>query len=478
MGNVPMGEGFDYKSGYYQHVCDLASGGMGSVTVELRRDGSFERLYAVKRLHPHLRADGDFRDMFMDEARIAGMIHHPNVVGVLDVGEDSSGPFLVMDYVDSVPLSSVLSTASRRSEQLPLDLCVHVARDVARGLAAAHELEGRDGESLSVIHRDVSPSNVLVGYDGVSRLTDFGIARALGRTTRTATGMIKGKFAYLSPEQLRFEEPDQRSDLFSLGVTLYEMLSGKRLYRGNDGARRILSEPPPDIADERPEASSALVSLLFDLLAKKPELRPKSAREVERRLTEILDAFDPTERVDVGAYVSELTGPARAQRAAQLREGMESVGKSPARLASAQRVIRPVAIAVASVCLTLAGAFAWVTVFGDPDPTEANHGAPPPAAETALAGAPPSIAREGAGEDGEADGEMRGEMDGEEATAQTEAPAESTMVATAADAESTPARSGRTTRPRRRPSAMMSMARDGAEPSQQSGLQLRGWEGQ
>ncbi len=184
---------------------DLAKGGMGTVELALRREGEFRRLHAVKRLHPHLLEDEDLRAMFLDEARIAGLLRHANVVSVLDVGEDAQGPFLVMDYVDGVTLSTIIQHHAPLQQLLPVQLCARIGGEIARGLAAAHELTGHDGKLLDIVHRDVSPQNVLVGFDGQVRLADFGIARALGRSAKlTELGVIKGKIGYQAPEQLRF----------------------------------------------------------------------------------------------------------------------------------------------------------------------------------------------------------------------------------------------------------------------------------
>ncbi|MCA9614581.1 MAG: serine/threonine protein kinase, partial [Myxococcales bacterium] len=158
----------------------VASGGMGTVYLARRREGGFQRLYAVKRLHPHLRDDPDFRAMFVEEARLAGLITHPNVVGVLDVGEDHEGPFLVMDFVQGLPLSQLITLANRSEAPLAVQSCVRIALAVARGLHASHELRDHEGRALQLVHRDLSPQNVLIGWDGTVRITDFGIAKALG----------------------------------------------------------------------------------------------------------------------------------------------------------------------------------------------------------------------------------------------------------------------------------------------------------
>jgi serine/threonine protein kinase len=203
----------------YRTLLTLAVGGMGQVDLAVRREGNFERLFAIKRLRPELSSDVEVRSMFLDEARIAGLVRHPNVVSIVDVGEDDSGPLAVMEFVDGISVAELLAKSD--VHPLPLDLALRIAREVAEGLHAAHELRSADGAPLELVHRDVSPQNILLGFDGIARVTDFGVAKALGRVSQTSTGVLKGKLGYISPEQLRFEEPDRRADLFALGVVLF-----------------------------------------------------------------------------------------------------------------------------------------------------------------------------------------------------------------------------------------------------------------
>ena len=263
----------------------IARGGMGTVELAVRRAERFERLYAVKRLHEHHRDDDSFQRMFLEEGRVAGLIRHPNVVGVLDAGVDEGGPFLVMEYVEGVPLTSVLRASD--GELLPLELCAEIARQAALGLHAAHQLRTYEGDSLDLVHRDVSPHNIMLEPDGRVVLMDFGIAKALGSDARTSTGILKGKLAYMAPEQLAFRPATQASDLFSLGVVLFELLTAERLYgpvKMPETADRILREPPPDLGECRRDAPPELVELCFQLLAKAPEERPPSAEDVAQRL--------------------------------------------------------------------------------------------------------------------------------------------------------------------------------------------------
>lgn len=292
----------------------------------VRREGSFARAYAMKRLLPHLASDPEVRAMFVEEARIAGLIRHANAVSVLDVGEDRDGPFLVMDFVEGVPLSEILRRARASEVGLPVQVCVDIARQTAEGLRAAHELTGAGGRRLDVIHRDVSPANVLLGFDGVARVTDFGVARALDRSSRTRAGVLKGKLGYMSPEQLRFEAIDARSDLFSLGVVLFELLAGRGLYVGerDEIRERILKEPPPDIGEQREDVPPDLVALLFELMAKDPASRPADARSVAARLTSILAEVRAEEGpLDVAEWVQALFAEERARQRQMIAVAIE-----------------------------------------------------------------------------------------------------------------------------------------------------------
>lgn len=282
----------DEQSASYAPLKTIASGGMGSVELVLHRKGRFKRLLAMKRLLPAHRDDSDLRAMFLDEARLAGLIRHPNVVSVLDVGEDADGPYLVMEYVEGVNASRLIQATRARGEALCLSVALEVVMQAARGLHAAHELEGDDGGSLSLVHRDISPQNLLVGFDGVVRVTDFGIAKAVGQTNKTSTGILKGKMGYMPPEALRFERVDRRSDLFSLGVVLYELLAGERLYRSTPdrpAGLQILKDPPPDLAFVREDAPPELVELVLSMLAKEPDGRPADAGAVMAVLRDVIE---------------------------------------------------------------------------------------------------------------------------------------------------------------------------------------------
>ncbi len=296
---------------------------MGRVELVVRREGLFARIYAMKRLLPELLSDEELRAMFIEEARIAGLVRHPNVVPVLDVGEDEHGPYLVMDYVEGVAAYKPLVQAREAGAMLPLGLCVDIALQAARGLAAAHELEGAGGKALEVVHRDISPQNILLGFDGLVRVTDFGVARALDHRAVTESGALKGKIGYMSPEQIAHQPLDGRSDLFALGIVLYELLTAERLYSGGRSKAfvRIQNEPPPDVRVDRSSTPDELADLVRELLAKDRADRPATAREVARRLEVIATSLG--DAGDVAAYLEEHFGEERQRQRALIAAALE-----------------------------------------------------------------------------------------------------------------------------------------------------------
>ncbi len=314
---------------------------MGRVDLAMRQVGRFRRFYAIKHLHPHLTRDPHARAMLIEEGRIGGLLSHPNVVAIQDVGEDAQGPFLVMDYVEGLSLGAVQQLAEAKDISLPVDLSLSVAMAIAWGLHAIHTARDPEGQLLGLVHRDLSPRNVLVGYDGSVRVTDFGLAKAKDREIRTTTGVLKGTIGYLAPERLRFEEPDPRSDLFSLGVILYELLAGERLYAGGgtEAARDILQGAPPDIGELRLDAPPALTALLFRLLARARDDRPSSAAAVAGALESMLaelrpDLDDEEGAADIGTFLEHI---ARERRRAERRWVEEAV----TRLRESNPSVRP-----------------------------------------------------------------------------------------------------------------------------------------
>ncbi len=257
----------------YELIGEIASGGMATVFLaRLTGFGGFQRLFAIKRLHPHLQSEREFVQMFLDEARLAAGIHHPNVVPILEVGASDSGYYLVMEYIEGETLARLLSGAAASKQRLPVAIVVRMMIDTLAGLNAAHELRDETGALAGVVHRDVSPQNVLVGADGVARITDFGVARAASRLTATGVGQLKGKIAYMAPEQARGEEDlDRRADVFAAGVVVWESLAHRRLFKASSEAAtlsRVLNEPMPHLREVAPHVSDAVCDVVMKALAR------------------------------------------------------------------------------------------------------------------------------------------------------------------------------------------------------------------
>ena len=278
------------KLGRYDLLHRLASGGMGSVYVGRARGvGDFERLVAIKVLHEHLAHQEDFIGMFLDEARLAAQIRHPNVVATVDVCPTPEGYFLVMDYIEGDHLGGLLRAAMRKGELLPVPVVLRIVVDSLMGLAAAHGLRDRSGTVLNLVHRDISPQNVLVGVDGMSRLTDFGVAKAEHRISSTREGQFKGKLAYASPEQAATGEVEQRSDLFGMGVVMWEALTAKRLFGADTNQatlRRLLEDPIPPLSAVRRDLV-ALDPFMAKALARDRDQRFQTAQEMAEAIEHI-----------------------------------------------------------------------------------------------------------------------------------------------------------------------------------------------
>jgi serine/threonine protein kinase len=265
------------RGGRYETLREIASGGMAKVHLgRALGAGGFERLVAIKAMHPHLADEPEFVDMFLDEARLAASIRHPNVVGTLDVQEDEQGIFLVMEYVEGPSLSAILKGRRRERRSVTIEIALRIFLDTLAGLHAAHELTGADGEPLRLVHRDVSPQNVLVGVDGIARITDFGIARAESRLTTTQGGAVKGKLPYMAPEQIHGHPTDRRTDIYAAGAVLWELLTRERLVRGDTDAERIhkiISDPVRSPRELNPAIPEPLAETCQKALQKDPTER-------------------------------------------------------------------------------------------------------------------------------------------------------------------------------------------------------------
>jgi eukaryotic-like serine/threonine-protein kinase len=262
----------------YELVAEIATGGMATVYLaRLSGVGGFQRFVAIKQLHPHLAGEQEFVEMFLDEARLAAGIHHPNVVPILEVGASERGYYLVMEYIEGDTLARLLARAASQGNRLPPEIGIRILIDMLAGLHAAHELRDEMGQPTELVHRDVSPQNVLVGTDGITRIADFGVARASARLSATRVGQLKGKVAYMAPEQaMGKSDIDRRADVFAAGIVLWEVLAGRRLFKSETEAgtlSRVLSEPIVNVSELNPEIDVNLAQVCMRALTRDRDQR-------------------------------------------------------------------------------------------------------------------------------------------------------------------------------------------------------------
>jgi len=298
--------------GRYTVLQHLASGGMADVLLA-RADGieGFERHVVLKRIRPEFAKDKLFIRMFLDEARIAATLHHQAVVQVHDIGEVDGEYFFAMEYIHGEDVRRILQEAALQHTYLPFGMAVAIASGVAAGLHYAHERRGADKQPLGIVHRDVSLSNILVGYDGSVKVVDFGIAKAAMRTTETRSGNLKGKVSYMSPEQCRGGTLDRRSDIYSLGVVLYELVTTSRLFKGSDydmmSAIVHGDVPPPQT--RRADVPDALARIIERALAADPVDRFQTAADMRAALEQFARHENlATSPADLAAYMLETFG--------------------------------------------------------------------------------------------------------------------------------------------------------------------------
>ncbi|MFO0726300.1 MAG: protein kinase [Myxococcota bacterium] len=310
---------------------EIASGGMAAVHLgRLLGPAGFSRTVAIKRLHPEHARDPEFVAMFLDEARLAARIQHPNVVPIVDVVALSGQLFLVMEYIQGESLSRLMRAAEKRGERVPQPIALAIMADALYGLHAAHEAKDERGEPLSIVHRDVSPHNILVGRDGAARVLDFGIAKAASRASTTQDGKVKGKFTYMAPEQLKRGPVDRRADVFAASIVLWEVLTGARLFAAEDLAgivARVLNDVIEPPSARLPSISPALDAIVMKGLERAVERRYASALEMARDLEAHGGLARPAE---VGAWVERISGDVLEKRALQVKEiESDSAGSVP-----------------------------------------------------------------------------------------------------------------------------------------------------
>jgi eukaryotic-like serine/threonine-protein kinase len=299
----------------YRVVAEVAHGGMAAVyAVQRSSIGGFEKLLALKVMLPHLASDAHFVDMFLDEAKIASQIQHPNVVQVLDVGLHESRPFILMEFLRGQSLSQLIQCAQKSPEPVPAPVWMAILARAAEGLHAAHETCGSDGKPLGIVHRDVTPHNVFVGYDGQVKVVDFGVAAARGRASGTRTGEVKGKLAYLAPEQFDRSWPVTRAtDVWALGVIAWEIFAGRRLFATGDEATTIwnvLNQPIERLDKLAPELPPAVARAIAACLSRQPDRRPATSKEIALALTSELGQ-NAAAVAEIAAVMERLFGPER-----------------------------------------------------------------------------------------------------------------------------------------------------------------------
>ena len=320
--------------GRYALFDEIAAGGMATVHIgRLLGAAGFSRVVAIKRLHSQYAKHPDFVPMLIDEAHLAARIRHPNVVPTLDVVQTDDELFLVMEYVQGEALSRLLRAARKSNQRPEPGIAAAITAGMLHGLHAAHTAKGERGEPLEIVHRDVSPQNVIVGTDGVARLLDFGIAQARGRLQTTRQGEIKGKFAYMAPEQLSGDQVGPYTDVYAAAAVLWEALAGRRLFRADHEAALVglvlagASEPP---SAHTPGLPVVLDEITMRGLAKDPAARFPSAREMAMALEKSLPLAGATE---VGQWVEDLASGPLSERAERIA-AIESRTDIPSLVAS------------------------------------------------------------------------------------------------------------------------------------------------
>jgi len=307
--------------GRYALYGEIASGGMATVHFgRLLGPVGFSRTVAIKRLHPQFAKDPEFVSMFLDEARVAARIQHPNVVSTLDVVALQGELFLVMEYVQGETLSRILKLARARNEPIAPRIVGAIATNVLFGLHAAHEAKSERGEPLGIVHRDVSPQNVLVGTDGVSRVLDFGVAKAAGRIQVTREGQVKGKLAYMPPEQLSGGEIDRRADVYAAAVLVWESLTNRRLFDGDNPnvvLARVLTAKVVAPSTYNSMLPAGVDEVVLRGLSRNPDVRFATAHEMAVALEDSLGIETPRR---VAEFLHRCAHDALAAKAALVKE--------------------------------------------------------------------------------------------------------------------------------------------------------------
>ena len=323
------GEQLPRRFGKYTLLRKVATGGMAELYLALHRSvAGFEKLVAVKRVLPHLAEDQAFVEMLLQEARVAAQLDHPNIAHIFDVGVHEGEYYIAMEFVHGEDLRSIVRQMKKKGvTSFPLEHTLAIVLGCCAGLAYAHEKKDLDGEPLHIVHRDVSPQNILVTFSGDVKLVDFGIAKVGAQIEDTGSGKLKGKIPYMSPEQARGEPLDQRSDIFSLGVILFELSTGRRLFRGRnqmETLRLITDSEYPRPRDLNPNLPEPLERIILKALAKDREQRYQSARQMQADLEAFVREHQlPVSPISLGQWMQSLFEEKLAQQKKLLQEGRQ-----------------------------------------------------------------------------------------------------------------------------------------------------------
>jgi len=318
--------------GRYETLFRIAAGGMAEVyAARVRGEAGFQKLVALKRMLPHLTDDERFVTMFMDEGKLAANIESPNVVSTLDLGRADDGSlYLVMELVVGTTLSNLLRNAAKRGGSIPTDVACEILAQAAQGLHDAHEARTPFGAPLQLVHRDISPQNILVGVDGRVRITDFGVARAVLRRTKTSTGEFKGKLSYFSPEQCADRDLDRRSDIFSLGVVAWETLTTRRLFHAENPLavlERVTRMPIPSAHEVNDSIPVPIASVVASALERNREARHQTAADLARALRSAArEEYGATDRNKIAELVQKYGGDRLERMQSQLKESLSNPG--------------------------------------------------------------------------------------------------------------------------------------------------------
>jgi serine/threonine-protein kinase len=311
----------------------IAAGGMAMVwAARLKGTRGFQKIVAVKTMLPNLVEDEQFEKMFLDEASLASKVRHPNAVEIIDLGEQNGVLFLAMEWIDGVPLNQVMKVAKRQGG-VPTTVATRIVMQACAGLHAAHELTDGKGKLLGLVHRDISPQNILVTFDGVAKVVDFGVAKAtaLGEGT-TRAGQVKGKIGYMAPEQARGEAIDRRADVFAMGIVLYVLTTGMHPFRKeSEGATLFaITGPAPVVPPSKvvPGYPEALESVVLRALAKDRDQRFASASELFKALDKALPPLMRGSDEEVGMFVTGLFGEQRRLSQAALAQALERADRN------------------------------------------------------------------------------------------------------------------------------------------------------